>query len=245
MAELLGVPESEVPTLQRMHQTILGVLSAKPDFGDYDRYFTELAEERRRDPQDDLLSLLTQAEVDGKKLDRSEILGWVDLLITGGIDTTHAAAAGGLLALIEHRDQLARLQQDLSLLESAVEEILRWTSPLVHFARTATADTELSGQKIRKGDVVALLYPSANRDEEHFEDPYRFRIDRSPNRHLAFGVGEHVCPGAHLARLELQRLFAHLLPRLVEVELAGPVEHAEANVISGLKRLPVRFHFEE
>ena len=126
-------------------------------------------------------------------------------------------------------------------MKSAIEEILRWTSPIIHFARTAAEDVELRGQRIRRGDVVALFYPSANRDEEVFEDPYRFRIDRHPNRHLAFGVGEHFCAGAHVARLELEMAYRYLLPRLEEVELAGPVERLTSNLVGGIKRLPIRY----
>ena len=129
----------------------------------------------------------------------------------------------------------------MSLLKPAVEEVVRWSSPIIHFARTASADTELRGKKIRKGDTVAMYYPSANRDEEVFEDPYSFRIDRKPNRHIGFGVGEHFCAGAHVARLELEYAFKYLLPRIEEIEIAGPVDRLQSNLIGGIKRLPIRY----
>jgi cytochrome P450 len=118
---------------------------------------------------------------------------------------------------------------------------VRWSSPIIHFARTASADTEIRGKKIRKGDTVARYYPSANRDEDIFEDPYAFRIDRRPNRHIGFGVGEHFCAGAHVARLELEYAYKYLLPRIEEIEVAGPVDRLHSNLIGGIKRLPIRY----
>ncbi len=146
-----------------------------------------------------------------------------------------------MLAFLEHPDELRKLQRDPSLLAPAVEEVVRWSSPIIHFARTATEDFRLRGKRIRKGDALALFYPSANRDEEVFDDPFAFRIDRRPNRHLGFGIGEHFCLGSHLARLEIQVAYKHLLPRLAEVELAGPVERLHSSLVGGLKRLPIRY----
>ena len=144
-------------------------------------------------------------------------------------------------AFVEHREELQRLQKDTALLPSAVEEVLRWTSPLIHFGRTATEDYELRGKRIRAGERVGLFYPSANRDEEVFEKPFAFRIDRKPNRHLAFGIGEHFCLGSHLARLELTVAYKHLLPRIEWVELAGPVDRLHSSLVGGVKRLPIRY----
>ena len=246
---LLGVPERDWPLLVKWGNAAdlpdLPPEEQQAHFSEFDRYFTQLTEERRREPADDLITLFTQVEENGKKLSLDNILGWAELLTFGGQDTTRAAMSAGLLALIENPDEFARLRRDPSLVKPAVEETLRWASPVAHFARTATVDTELHGQKIRKGDVVALIYASANRDEDVFEDPFRFRIDRSPNPHLAFGVGEHICPGAHVARLEIQTLYEALLPRLAEVELAGAVEYYPANATGGIKRLPVRFKFKD
>ena len=148
-----------------------------------------------------------------------------------------------MLALIEHQDSSwRRLQAEPALLlKSGVEEILRWTSPIIHFARTATRDTEVAGQAIRKGQMVGMFYPSANRDESIWDDPDVFRIDRERNPHIAFGVGEHYCLGAHVARLELAVIFRHLVPRLAEAEVAGPISRLRSNVIGGVKRLPIRY----
>jgi len=146
-----------------------------------------------------------------------------------------------MLAFIEHPDQLRKLQRDPSLLPSAVEEVVRWATPIIHFARTATEDSEVRGRRIAAGDALALFYPSANRDEEIFEDPFEFRIDRRPNRHLGFGIGEHFCLGSHLARMELLVAYKHLLPRLEEVELAGPVDRLASSLVGGVKHLPMRY----
>ena len=208
------------------------------------QYFAELREERLKNPQDDLVTLLANATVDGKPLPVMEILAFYHILITAGNETTRNATSGGLLALIEHADQLAKLQAEPGLVKSGVEEMLRWTSPLIHFARSANRDTEIAGQPISAGDVVCMFYPSANRDEEVFDDPYAFRVDRRPNPHLSFGVGEHYCLGAHIARLELCVIFQHLLPRLAEVEVAGPISRLRSNIVGGIKRLPIRYRLK-
>jgi cytochrome P450 len=198
-------------------------------------------QERRSEPRDDLVSLLAQAEIDGEKLPDLELLSYFYVLVVAGNETTRNATSGGLLALIEHPDQMERLRCEPSLIRSAVEEILRWTTPVIQFARTAKQDTEVRGQKIRAGESVALFYPSGNRDEEVFDEPFAFRVDRKPNPHLAFGIGEHVCLGAHLARLELQILFRKLLERLEHVELAGPVDRLRSSFVGGIKHMPVRY----
>jgi cytochrome P450 len=208
------------------------------------QYFAALREERLQDPQDDLITLLANAKVDGEELPVLEILAYYQILVAAGNETTRNATSGGLLALIEHPEELVKVQKDPSLLKSSVEEILRWTSPIIHFGRTATRSTELAGHKIREGDVVGMFYPSANRDESIFEDPYRFDVARKRNPHIAFGVGEHYCLGAHIARLELNVIFRHLLPRLAEVELAGPVDRLRSNLIGGVKRLPIRYKLQ-
>jgi cholest-4-en-3-one 26-monooxygenase len=147
-------------------------------------------------------------------------------------------------ALIEHPDQLERLRDDPSLLEGGIEEILRWSSPLIHFARTASTATVLGGAQIKEGDPLALFYPSANRDAAVFDEPFRFDVTRTPNPHLAFGIGEHFCVGAHLARLELTAAFKHLLPRLEHVELAGPVLRLRSSFVGGIKRLPIHIQLD-
>ncbi len=208
-------------------------------------YFTELAEEKRKNPADDLVTLFTQMEVDGEPLPLMDIMTWCLIIVIAGNETTRNATTGGMLAFVENPDQLRRLQADPNLLAPAVEEVVRWTAPIIHFARTATEDFELRGKTIRKGETVALFYPSANRDEDVFEDPNVFRIDRNPNRHLGFGVGEHFCLGAHLARLEIEVAYKHWLPRIEEVELAGPVDRLHSSLVGGIKHLPIRYKLRD
>jgi cholest-4-en-3-one 26-monooxygenase len=148
---------------------------------------------------------------------------------------------GGMLALLEHPDEWAKLRRDGALVDRAVEEIVRWTNPVIQFARTATQDYELRGKTVRKGESVALFYASGNRDEEVFADPFAFRIERDPNPHIGFGMGEHVCLGAHLARLELRHAFAQLRERLVRCELSGAVERVRSSFVGGIKRAPMRW----
>jgi len=204
-------------------------------------YFEQLVEVRRRTPADDLISVLVAARIDGQPLPRHELLSYCLAMVIAGNETTRNAITGGMLAFIENPDQLARVQRDPGLLDSAIEEILRWSSPIVHMGRTAAQDVELHGQRIRAGDILALFYPSANRDEAVFDDPFRFRVDRSPNHHLSFGVGEHFCLGAHVARFELNVIFRHLLARLVEAEVIGPIERLQSPFVGGIKRLPIRY----
>ena len=204
-------------------------------------YFAGLRERRIADPQDDLITLLANAEVDGEPLPLIDILAFYQILVAAGNETTRNATSGGLLAFIENPDEMRKVQADPSLVKPAVEEILRWTSPVIHFSRTATVDTEVAGQKISKGEVVGMFYPSANRDDAIFDDPRSFRVDRKRNPHIAFGVGEHYCVGAHVARLELQVIFRHLLPRLEEAVVAGPIDRLRSNLIGGVKRLPIEY----
>jgi cholest-4-en-3-one 26-monooxygenase len=208
-------------------------------------YFTELAEEKRRNPADDLVTLFTQMEVDGERLPEMDIMTWCLIIVVAGNETTRNATTGGLLAFVENQHELRRLQADPSLLAPAVEEVVRWTAPIIHFGRTATEDFELRDKLIRTGDSVALFYPSANRDEEVFDAPNEFRIDRSPNRHLGFGVGEHFCLGAHLARLEMEVAYKYLLPRIEEIELAGPVDRLHSSLVGGIKHLPIRYKLRD
>ncbi|MDG2336256.1 MAG: cytochrome P450 [Myxococcota bacterium] len=208
-------------------------------------YFTELAEEKRKNPADDLISLFTQMEVDGEKLPHMDIMTWCLIIVIAGNETTRNATTGGMLAFIENQEELRKVQAEEALLPSAVEEIVRWTAPIIHFARTATEDFELRGKTIQAGQSVALFYPSANRDEDVFEAPGEFRITRNPNRHLGFGVGEHFCLGAHLARLEMEVAYKYLLPRIEEVELAGPVDRLHSSLVGGIKHLPIRYKLRE
>jgi cytochrome P450 len=254
IAEMLGVPRSDWELLFRWTNRITG--SGDPEFMDEGRtarqtmqdaqlslfnYFTDLTEERRASPREDLVSVLTHAKVNGEPLPTIELLSYYFLLVVAGNETTRNATTGGLLALIRNPDQLALVRNDPSLVKPLVEEVLRWTTPVVHFARTAAEDTEFEGTKIRKNDALALFYPSANRDERVFEDPDTFRADRRPNRHLSFGIGEHVCLGAHVARLELQVIFHHMINRFETIELAGPIERLKSSIIGGIKHMPIRY----
>ena len=205
-------------------------------------FFTEHIARKRREPDDSVMTTLVQAEIDGEPMPDQEILSYAVLLILAGNETTRNATSGGLLALIEHPEQYDRLRDQPELLDSAVEEMLRWTSPVVHFARTVTQDTEVSGVPMKAGETLAMWYPSANRDEDVFEDPDVFDIGRSPNEHLAFGgFGEHFCLGANLARLEMRSVFRHVMGKLDSFALDGEVERLSSGLIGGIKRLPVSY----
>ncbi len=205
-------------------------------------FFTEHIARKRREPDDSVMTTLVQAEIDGEPMPDQEILSYAVLLILAGNETTRNATSGGLLALIEHPEQYDRLRDQSELLDSAVEEMLRWTSPVVHFARTVTQDTEVSGVPMKAGETLAMWYPSANRDEDVFEDPDVFDIARSPNEHLAFGgFGEHFCLGANLARLEMRSVFRHVIGKLEDFQIEGDVERLASGLIGGIKRLPMSY----
>ncbi len=256
LADLLGVPRSDWDLLFTWTNETIG--SGDPEYqhgktaqetADQARealfqYFAKMVEERRKKPTDDLTSLLANAQVDGAEIPAFELLSYYYLLVVAGNETTRNATSGGLLALIEHPAELDKLRRDPSLLDSAVEEIVRWTTPVIQFCRTAAQDTEIHGQKIRAGQALCLFYPSANRDEEVFDEPFTFRVDRHPNPHLAFGIGEHFCMGANLARLELRVILAKIVERLRKVELAGPVARLHSSFVGGIKRVPIRYRLD-
>lgn len=253
LADMLGVPREDWHLMFQWTNQIAGSADEEYQSGDkpYDgleqarvglfEYFTDLAEERRKVPRDDMVSVLANVEMDGGPMPAFELLSYFLLLVVAGNETTRNSASGGLLALIDHPEEMAKLQKDPSLVDDAVEEIARWTAPVIQFCRTATEDFELRGQTIRANESMCLLYPSANRDEDAFEDPDRFRVDRNPNPHVGFGIGEHFCLGAHLARLELRVIFEELSARLESVELAGPVERMRSSFLGGVKRMPLRY----
>jgi cytochrome P450 len=195
---------------------------------------------RLQDPQDDVINALTIAQSEGL-LNEQEFHNYFGVLMIAGNETTRHTISHGLLALIEHPDQLKLLQEEPDRIPGATEEILRWATPVHHFRRTATRDLELRGVDIKRGDKVVTWFTSANRDEEVFPDPYTFDVTRKPNDHVTFGPGgPHFCLGAHLARLETKILFQELLPRLKSIELAGPVERIRSDFVNGIKRMPVR-----
>jgi cytochrome P450 len=201
----------------------------------------DIVAERLRSPGDDLLSTLLRAEVDGDRLTETDLDNFFSILVVAGNETTRIAIAQGVLAFCEHPEQWDRLRADAGLLDSATEEILRWTCPTHFMRRTAATDTELGGARIRAGDKVVLWYVSGNRDEAEFDDPEAFDLARSPNRHLSFGRGgPHLCLGAHLARLEVRVVLAALARRVAGFELAGPPRRIRSNFTNGLRELPVR-----
>jgi len=254
IAWTLGVPQADVGLLFRWTNEIIG--KDDPEYrlpgetplqcllrarGELHAYFDRLIEERRSDPRDDLVSALIAAEIDGVPLTRRQLIAYCELVVEAGNETTRNAISGGLLAFAEHPAEWEKLRARPELLPDAVEEILRWVSPISHFTRTATEDTEVRGVTIRAGEEVALYFASANRDEEVFEEPFAFRVDRRPNPHVAFGVGEHFCMGAHLARVEIETVFRLLLDRGASFEVSGPVIRLEALINGSIKHLPIRY----
>ncbi len=250
IVEMLGVPLADRHKFFEWSNTMVGAddpeYATAPEVGQAAMmqlfaYANELAVERARCPREDLTSLLLQAEVDGERLTESQYDSFVMLLAVAGNETTRNLISGGMLALIEHPEQRARLLADPTLMDTAVGEMLRWVSPVMGFKRTAQRDVEVGGQAIREGDRVVIWYVSANRDEAVFPDAHRFDVGRTPNDHLGFGIGPHFCLGAHLARLEIRIMFEELLRRLPDIELDGPVERLRSVFLSGIKHMPVRF----
>jgi cholest-4-en-3-one 26-monooxygenase len=204
-------------------------------------YAGKLLEQARTHPADDLATALVNAEIDGHRLSDSDFNFFFLLLIIAGNETTRTVTTNGMLDLLHHPDQLRDLRADLSLLPSAIEEIVRYNPPVHSFRRTATADTAIRGQRIRENDKVMLWYPSANRDEDVFERPQDFDIRRSPNEHLSFGIGEHFCLGANLARLELNEIFRGILTRVHDIEQTAPARRLRSTFINGVKEMRIRF----
>jgi cytochrome P450 len=249
---LLGLPESDFPRLLTLTQELFGGADeerrrgATPDeqmaaLLDFFAYFQDLTAARRAEPTDDLASAIANARVDGGYLSDFDTASYYVIIATAGHDTTSSTVSGGLHALVERPGELARLRDDPSLLPTAVDEMIRWVTPVKEFMRTATADTHVGEVPIKEGESLLLSYPSANRDEKVFDDPFRFDVGRDPNKHLAFGFGVHYCLGAALARIETRALFAELLPRLESIELAGQPEWVATTFVGGLKHLPVRY----
>jgi len=204
-------------------------------------YFGEVIQDRRANPRDDLATVIAQGTVDGEPIGLHEAVSYYAITVTAGHDTTSSSASGGLLQLIRNPAEMAKLKADPALIPQAVEEMIRWVTPVKHFMRTCTQDTEIGGKTIKAGDGVALFYWSGNRDETVFDDPFSFKVDRAANPQTAFGNGVHQCLGLHLARMEIRALFAELLPRLDEIALTGEPKNSIANFVSGLKTLPVRY----
>jgi len=254
LSTILGVPREQEPDILRLTNQLFGADDPDLQRQGEDRQqaivqlglelyqvFAKIIEDRRANPRDDLASVLANGRVDGAPMGPMETFGYYLITFTAGHDTTKNSIAGGMRALIENPDQLALLKRRPDLVESAVEEIVRWTTPVNYMKRTATRDTQVRGRRIREGDELVLYYASANRDEEVFEDPFRFRVDRDPNHHLGFGIGEHFCLGANLARRSQQALFRELTRRLEWAELAGDPVPIRSSFVVGLKHLPIRY----
>jgi cholest-4-en-3-one 26-monooxygenase len=253
ICEMLGIPREYRDQMYALGNESIGTQDPEYNQGrspmetgrnaqaEFFSFFAKLIDQRRKNPGPDLISALTFGDVDGAKLTDLEILFNAFLLIIGGQETTRNAISGGMLALVENPAERRKLASDPSVMRTALEEFLRWTTPVTHILRTARVDTELHGQKIREGDKVVVWNASANRDEDVFRLPSTFDVTRTPNDHLAFGHGEHFCVGSHLARLEMRVMVEQVMSRMPDLELAGPLERLRSNFVAGIKHMPVRF----
>jgi cytochrome P450 len=249
---LLGIPESDFPRMLKLTQELFGSDDSEfrrgssnedqlPALLDMFQYFNGVTASRREHPTEDLASAIANARIDGEPLSDIDTVSYYLIVATAGHDTTSATISGGLHALIENPDQLQRLGENLDLMPLATEEMIRWVTPVKEFMRTAAEDTTLRGVPIAAGESVLLSYVSGNRDEDVFEDPFRFDVGRDPNKHLAFGYGVHFCLGAALARMEVNSFFTELLPRMKSLELTGAPQFVATTFVGGLKHLPVRY----
>jgi cytochrome P450 len=250
---LLGLPEEDFARMHQLTQELFGgddqeynKRGASPEeqlaiLLDFFTYFSQLTASRREHPTEDLASAIANGRIDGEPLSDVDTASYYVIVVSAGHDTTKDAISGGLLALIENPDELARLRDNMDLMPTAVEEMIRWTTPVKEFMRTAAEDTTIRGVPIVNGESVYLAYVSGNRDEEVFDEPFRFDISRDPNKHVAFGYGVHFCLGAALARMEMNSLYSELIPRLESIELADEPELAATTFVGGLKHLPIRY----
>jgi len=259
--EILGVPEADEPRMLKLTQELFG--STDPDLnrdqaeltedfernlaqvqsviGDFFTYFDAITQDRRANPREDLSTFIANGKIDGESMGPMEALSYYVIVATAGHDTTSSSTAGAVWGMCENPGEFAKVKENRALIPGLVDEAIRWTTPVKHFMRSATADTELRDRKIAKGDWLFLSYPSGNRDEEVFEDPDAFRVERSPNKHLAFGYGAHLCLGQHLAKMEMRILFEELMSRVSSIELNGEPKRSAASFVGGPKSLPIRF----
>jgi cytochrome P450 len=252
ICKVMGVPQEDWEKMRTWSDMALGqedpafqveggaFETKRQGFENIVKYCHELALQRRAAPRDDITSIIATSEVGGERLSDLELAWNTLILVVGGLETARNATAAGILALSQNPEQMEMLAANPALLPGAVDEILRWSSPALHNRRTATRDFELRGKKIREGDWVVLWLPSDNRDEDIFKDPYRFDITRSPNHHMAFGHGAHHCLGRHLARLEIRLALEGILQRNLRIDVTGPIEYVQSNLVAGIKRMPVR-----
>lgn len=255
LSTILGVPPEDEPRILELTNQLFAPedeeLGRDPDADPNEsimklgaelyELFSGIIEDRRANPRDDLASLIANGLVDGEQMGPMETFGYYLITFTAGHDTTKNSMAGGMRALIENPDEFAKLQADPSLIHSAVEEIVRWVTPVNYMKRTAARDTQVGDQKIAAGDELIMFYASGNRDEEVFDAPFEFHVDRNPNRHVGFGYGEHFCLGAHLARRSQAAIFGELARRIEHIELAGEPEWIKSSFVVGLKHLPIRY----
>jgi cytochrome P450 len=257
---ILGVPREDEPRMLMLTQQLFGPTDPELNraraeitdvkaglqmlqfvIADFETYFKAITEDRRKNPKDDIATILANATVNGAPIADRELNGYYMIIATAGHDTTSASTAGAIMELAKNPALFERYRSAEADKAGLIEEAIRWTTPVQHFMRSATEDTELAGQRISKGDWLMLCYASGNRDEAVFEDPFVFNPDRTPNAQVAFGYGGHVCLGQHLARMEMRILMEELLPRLKSLELAGEPARVESVFVGGLKRLPIRF----
>ena len=253
IAEIMGVPDEDRHLLFDWSNRMVGAddpeyQSENPDeatmaAAELYMYAASLGEARRDDPREDVVTKLINAEIDGDRLTQEEFELFILLLAVAGNETTRNATAHGMIALMENPEQLAKLRSDPDkYIDGAVEEVLRWATPVLHFRRTAMKDLELRGKQIKTGDKVVMWHISANRDEEVFDDPFVFDIERTPNDHIAFGGGgAHFCLGTNLARMELRLIFHEIVSRMEDIEFDGDIERLRSNFIGGVKHIPIRF----
>ena len=250
---ILGVPKEDEPRMLRLTQELFGgrdedmirdeseTSSESNTITDFFEYFNSLTEDRRKNPTNDVSSVIANAKINNEQLGHLEAMSYYVIIATAGHDTTSSSTAGGILALIENPDQLSKLKNNPSLMTSAVEETIRWVTPVKNFFRTATQNYDLKDREIKKDDSILLCYPSGNRDEEIFDDPFKFKVDRSPNRHLAFGHGAHLCLGKYLAKIEMEIFYEELFKKIDNIQLNGEPEWVKASFVSGLKSLPIKY----
>ena len=254
---ILGVPVEDLDLMHRLTKTLAA--PQDPDFGSdvdvgaslfdsiplFTEYFLKMMEDRRRHPRDDLASVIANGQIKGGPMGELETVSYYITMAVAGHDTTAAAIAGGCLALAERPDQWARLKQHPGMLRTAADEMIRWVTPIKHFMRTAVRDCTLGGQAIKEGESITMYYLAGNRDADVFDAPFEFRVDRTPNRHLAFGFGAHVCLGMVLSRLELTTLFGALLRKVTSLEPAGAARLVETNFLGGYKSVPIRYRLAD
>ena len=250
---ILGVPKEDEPKMLRLTQELFGgrdedmirdeseTSSESNTITDFFEYFNALTEDRRKNPTNDVSSIIANAQINNEQLGHLEAMSYYVIIATAGHDTTSSSTAGGILALIENPDQLSKLKNNPNLMTSAVEETIRWVTPVKNFFRTATQNYDLKDREIKKDDSILLCYPSGNRDEEIFDDPFKFKVDRSPNRHLAFGHGAHLCLGKYLAKIEMEIFYEELFKKIDNIQLNGEPEWVKASFVSGLKSLPIKY----